>query len=283
VTVRVDAHHHLWDPGTADYPWLTEDLAVIKRAFTPDDLRAEVTAAGIDATVLVQTRSSEEESADFLRVAMANDVVAGVVGWVDLARADVADRIGELRDVGGRRLVGIRHQVHDEDDPMWLERPDVVRGLGVLAGAGLTYDLLVRTRELPSAVAAARANPELRFVLDHAAKPPIAGGDLDAWEAGVRELAGCENVMCKLSGLVTEAAWETWSVADLRPAADVVLEAFGADRLLFGSDWPVCLLAASYADVVRAAEELTAALSPTERAAVFGGNAIDVYDLKELL
>jgi L-fuconolactonase len=283
VTPRIDAHHHLWDPATADYPWLTDDLAVIKRAFTPDDLRAEVTAAGFDATVLVQTRSSEDETVEFLRVAMASDVVAGVVGWVDLTRPDVGDRIGELGDVGGGHLVGIRHQVHDEADPAWLERPDVREGLEAVATAGLAYDLLVRTRELPSAVAVARALPELRFVLDHAAKPPIAGGELGAWEAALRPLAACENVVCKLSGLVTEASWEAWLVADLRPAADVVLEAFGPDRVLFGSDWPVSLLAAPYAGVVRAAEELTAALSPSERAAVFGGTAIDVYDLKELL
>jgi L-fuconolactonase len=274
--VIVDAHHHLWDPAEADYPWLTDELGLINRRFDADHLRHELDGNGVDASILVQTRSNEDETRDFLAIAGANPFIAGVVGWVDLTDKDVGDRIRGLTG----KLVGIRHQVHDEQDPSWLERDDVRRGLAAVQEAGLVYDLLVRTRELPSATRVAMAMPELTFVLDHLAKPPIVSADITAWEAAIRPLAALPNVVGKLSGLVTEADWERWTVDDLRPAFEVALHAFGPERLLFGSDWPVCLLAASYHNVKAAAEGLTRVCTDDEKAAIFGGNAIRIYGLE---
>jgi L-fucono-1,5-lactonase len=277
---RVDSHHHFWDPSRADYPWMTDELVAIRRAFGADDLRPLLAAAGIDASIVVQTRSSIEETAEFLATAAGEPFVAGVVGWVDLTGPAVPEAISRLRGLpGGERLVGVRHQVHDEGDPEWLGRRDVRRGLAAVADAGLTYDLLVRTRELPAALEAARALPELRFVVDHIAKPEIARGVLEPWAGRLGALARLPNTFCKLSGMVTEAVWTDWSVDDLRPYADVVLETFGPSRLLFGSDWPVCLLAAGYQEVVDATQALLEDLSVDERGAVLGGTAIEVYRL----
>ena len=261
---------------------MTDELASIRRPFGPDDLRPLLAATGIARTILVQTRSSLEESAEFLATAANEPFVAGVVGWVNLRHPGVGDQIAELRaGPGGDRLVAIRHQVHDEEDPAWLKRQDVRRGLSAVESAGLAYELLVRTRELPVAVETVRARPGARFVLDHIAKPPIASRRLDPWRARIRRLAELPNVVCKLSGMVTEANRETWSVQDLRPYADVVLEAFGTQRLMFGSDWPVCLLAASYERVVDTARELTAELSEPEQEQIFGGTAAEFYGLAE--
>jgi L-fuconolactonase len=278
--VIVDAHHHLWDPATADYPWLTDELAVIRRRFTPDDLAPALEATGVDATILVQTRSSQEETAEFLAIAAATPFIRGVVGWVDLTDPSVADGIAALREVpGGERLVGIRHQVHDEPDPEWLLRKDVVRGIRAVGAAGLVYDLLLRPRELPAAAELARALPDVRFVIDHLAKPPIASGELEPWRERIAAFAALDHVAAKLSGLVTEASWSSWTPGDLGPSVDHALEVFGPDRLLFGSDWPVCLLAASYQDVVEAAMTTLSALSAVQRAAVMGANATRIYGL----
>ena len=276
----IDAHHHVWDPSRAEYAWMTDRLAPVRRRFDLEDLRPLLAVAGVDRTVLVQTRSSREETAEFLALAAPGSPVVGVVGWADLTGPDVADAIASLRQgSGGSRLVGIRHQVHDEPDPRWLERANVVRGLRAVEAAGLAYDLLVRARELPSALTVARSLPDLRFVIDHAAKPPLAAGDLGEWRSRIVPLAALPNVACKLSGLVTEADWSSWTPGDLEPAVEVVLEAFGPDRTMFGSDWPVCLLAADYPTVVETLKQLTVELSIPERAALFGGTAAAWYGL----
>jgi L-fucono-1,5-lactonase len=278
--VIVDAHHHLWDPARADYPWLTDELAAIRRAFTPDDLAPLLQAAGVDSTVLVQTRSSIDETREFLATAAATPFIRGVVGWVDLTDPGIADVLAELRHgPGGDRLVGIRHQVHDEPDPAWLLRTDVGRGLRAVADAGLAYDLLVRPRELRAAFEVAERYPDLLFVIDHLAKPPIAGGALDPWSGLLAMFRDSQHVAAKVSGLVTEAAWATWQPEDLRPYVDFALEIFGPSRLIFGSDWPVCLLAASYDDVVRTTQILLAGLSEADRSAVFDGTARTFYRL----
>ena len=276
----VDAHHHFWDPGRADYPWLTDELATIRRAFGPADLAPELEAAGVEATVLVQTRSSLDETIEFLETAEATPFVRGVVGWVDLTDPAVADVIARLRGGrGGDRLAGIRHQAHDEPDPDWLVRDDVVRGIRAVGSAGLVYDLLVRPREVPAALALARRLPDVQFVIDHLAKPPIASGELAPWEERMAPFRELEHVGCKVSGMVTEADWSSWTPHDLQPYIDRVLDVFGPDRLLFGSDWPVCLLAASYGDVVAAAGATLSGLSKSDRAKVFGGTAAAVYRL----
>jgi L-fuconolactonase len=274
----IDAHHHLWDPSRREYPWMAGAVMdPIRRPYTVDDLRAVTKAAGVHTTVLVQTVSSEEETAEFLTTAAAEPVIAGVVGWVDLKASDLADRLAALRAQGP--LVGLRHQVENEPDDDWLLRPAVVAGLSTVSSAGLAYDLLVRPAQLAAASELAMRLPELRLVLDHAAKPPIASGEWEPWASGVAALASRENVVCKLSGLVTEADWTGWEVSHLRRYVDHVLEVFGPSRVLFGSDWPVCELAASYELVLDAAIALTGSLSDAERLAFFEHNARRTYDM----
>jgi L-fuconolactonase len=278
--VIVDTHHHFWDPARADYPFLTDDLAAIRRSFGPADLAPLLGAAGIDATILVQTRSSLEESKEFLATAAATPFIRGVVGWVDLRDPAVGETIAQLRaGPGGDRLVGIRHQVQDEEDPDWLVRNDIRRGIEEVGRAGLVYDLLVRSREMPAAREVVAAMPDVRFVVDHLAKPPIREGARQPWADLVSGLGGLPNTWWKVSGLVTEADWRDWRPADLQPYVEHVLAVVGPERLMFGSDWPVCLLAATYDEVVAAAREALGGLSEAERAAVFGGTAVDVYGL----
>jgi L-fuconolactonase len=278
--MRIDAHHHLWDSRTAKYPWMTEEFAAIRRAFTPEDLRPPLEQCGIDRTVIVQTWSSLEESLELLAIAARTPFIAGVVGWVDLTGAGVEETLAALRAApGGRKLVGIRHQVHDEADPAWLLRPDVQRGLAAVAQAGLAYDLLVRPRELPAAHETALRHPGMRFVIDHLAKPPIRQGGSAAWEEWMPRLAALPTVSCKLSGLVTEADWHCWTIEELRPYVARVLAWFGPDRMMFGSDWPVCLVAASYAQVFETARKLVEGLGPAEAEALFGGAAAMAYRL----
>jgi L-fuconolactonase len=282
IPASVDAHQHFWDPALADYPWMTADMRSIARRFGPDDLEPLLAQARIGQTILVQARSSLDETREFLATAASTEFVAGVVGWVDLTDPAVGETIEVLQSgPGGSFLVGIRHPVHDEPDPHWLIRQDVRRGLAAVASAGLTYDLLVRPRELPAALETVQAIPELRFVVDHLAKPAIRGGRLEPWGSLVRLLAALPNTWCKLSGLVTEADWTRGRVADLEPFVDHALQTFGPERLLFGSDWPVCLLAASYPEVVAAARQLTGSLTGPERARIFGETARLVYRLDE--
>jgi L-fuconolactonase len=276
----VDAHHHFWDPSRADYPFLTDELAAIRRRFGPEDLAPLAAQAGIDRTIVVQTRSSLDETREFLATAADHALIGGVVGWVDLADRAVGDVIARLREApGGSRLVGIRHQVHDEPDPDWLSRPEVDRGIAAVGAAGLVYDLLVRPRELPAALATVRAHPDVTFVIDHLAKPPIRADETEPWRSLLRPFGDLDNVACKMSGLVTEADWRSWRPDDLQPFVDIAIETFRPDRLLFGSDWPVCLLAATYEGVVEAARSATAGLSPGERDQLFGETAVRIYGL----
>jgi L-fuconolactonase len=280
VTPVVDAHHHFWDPARATYPWMTDELSAIRRRFGPEDLIPELEQNRIDLTVLVQTRSSVDETREFLATAAVHTFIGGVVGWVDLTAPDVAEAIASLRaGPGGAKLVGIRHQVHDEADPAWLGRADVRHGLAAIGDAGLAYDVLVRTRELPAALAAVRALPATRFVIDHLAKPPIASGAIEDWAAHLKPLAAYRNVSCKLSGMVTEADWTRWTVRDLAPYVSRVLDWFGPERCVFGSDWPVCLVAASYRRVIDACRQALGDVSLGDLDRIFGGNAAELYKL----
>jgi L-fuconolactonase len=268
--IRVDAHHHLWDLAARDQPWIDgAALAPLRRSFGVGDLLDA--ASGIDLTVLVQTVCVPEETPELLALAASTELIGGVVGWVDLTAPDVADALAALER---EWLVGIRHQVQSEPDPRWLCRDDVRAGLRAVRDAGLVYDLLTLPHQLPAAIETVRALDDLVFVVDHLSKPPVASGELEPWATDIRALAAHENVVCKLSGMVTEADWATWTVDDLRPYADVVLEAFGPRRLMFGSDWPVCTLAASHAQVVAAAEALVG-----HDADIFGETARRTYTL----
>jgi L-fuconolactonase len=271
--VIVDAHHHLWDPAQREYPWMPDEL---RFAAGVDDLRAVSEPAGVGATVAVQAATTEEETLDLL--AAAGGLVAAVVGWVDLTAPDVAERIARLRAApGGERLAGIRHPVHDEPDPRWLDRDDVRRGLRAVAAADLPFDLLLFPEHAPAALRLAEAMPELRLVVDHGAKPRIAAGGWEPWAGALAALAAHERVHCKLSGLVTEADHAGWREQDVPRYGAHLLELFGPQRLMFGSDWPVCTLAASYAEVLEVARASVGGLAGGEREAVFADTARRFY------
>jgi L-fuconolactonase len=276
--VRIDSHHHVWDLEVRDQPW-TAELPELRRSFDIDHLAPDLASAGIDATVVVQTITTPDETPELLAMAAASPLIAGVVGWVDLEARDIAHQIAALRELpGGGALVGIRHQVQGEADPDWLTRTSVLRGLAAVATAGLSYDLLVTPGQLPAAIGAAKRVPGLRFILDHAGKPRIAQGELEPWSALVASLAALPNVAAKLSGLATEAS-APWSVSQLQPYVDVLLTSFGASRIMFGSDWPVSLLAAPYSETVAAAEHLLRCASDSDREAIFGATALEWYQL----
>lgn len=276
----VDAHHHLWDPASRAYPWMTGEAERLKRSFTVADLDSAIAPTPISCTIVVQASAEMAETRELLAIAAASrGRVVGVVGWVDLRAPNVADSLGALRaGEGGSRLVGIRHQVHDEVDPAWLLGDDVLRGLRAVDEAGLVFDLLVRAREMPAAVELARTLPSLRLVLDHAGKPPIASGNCERWADLLAALGKHQNVSCKLSGLLTEAG-KDWNTDLLRPYADRILGAFGAGRVMYGSDWPVSTLRAPYESVYNTSVALIEHLTPAEMTAIFGVNAAATYGL----
>lgn len=276
--MRIDSHQHFWLYRPETHAWITGAMAVLQRDFLPADLEPLLRAEGFDGCVAVQAAQSLDETRFLLRLADESPFVKAVVGWVDLLSPDLPARLEALAP--HPRLRGIRHIAQDEPDDAWLARPDVVRGVGTLRRFGLTYDILVYARQLPAALALARALPDQPFVVDHLAKPEIRAGRLAPWREDIRRLAELPHVQCKLSGLVTEASWDAWTPADLRPYLEVALEAFGPSRLMVGSDWPVCLLAADYPTVLGVAREFIRSLSPGEQAAVLGGNAARFYGIE---
>jgi L-fuconolactonase len=244
----VDAHQHFWQVGRFDYPWMTSDLGVLYRDYLPSDLEPILREKSVSETVLVQASNSVAESRWLLQLADENEFIAGVVGWVDLKGADIDDQLTEL--TAHPKFKGVRHLVESEPEDDWLIQPAVISGLQRLAAHGVTYDLLVHTKHLRHARTVAERCPELRLVIDHLAKPPIAKHGFAEWAREFKPLAEYPNMYCKLSGLVTEANWSSWATDDLRPYVEYALELFGPRRLMFGSDHPVCLLAASYARVL---------------------------------
>jgi L-fuconolactonase len=277
--VIIDAHHHVWDPGIRRHAWL-DGFPALNRRFGLRDFEQASAPEGITGSVLVQVLASAAETEEFLALAAGSDLVAGVVGWADLTSPGVCGEIARLRALpGGNLLAGVRHLVQDESDPDWLRRSDVRRGLRAVGAAGLAYDLLVRPAQLPAALAVTGDLGDVRFVLDHGAKPAIAAGGREPWASLISALAARPNVCCKVSGLVTEAG-PGWRPAQIAPYIDHLLDRFGPGRLIFGSDWPVCTLAASYAEVTAVARDaLGARLGPAELDAVFAGNAMTSYHL----
>ncbi len=276
--VRIDAHHHVWDLGVRDQPW-TVELPALRRSFSFDELRPSLHRHAIDASVLVQTVCVPEETPELLELAAAEPLIAGVVGWLELTAADVAQALTRLRaGPGGELLVGVRHQVQEEPDLGFLARADVRRGLQAVSEGDLAYDLLVRPHQLDAALELAASMPELRFVLDHAGKPDLSQTPLPAWTQAMERLAELPNVAVKLSGLTSEAPRD-WTVEMLRPFADVLFSSFGPGRLMFGSDWPVCLLGGGFDATIAAAESLTAGFDTDQLGLLFGGTAASFYRL----
>ncbi len=274
--LTVDAHQHFWSYTPADFGWISDDMAAIRRDFTPTDLAPLLQQSGIDRTVAVQARQSIEETTWLLSLAAENDWIAGVVGWLPLADANIQPLLDEAS--ANPKLKGLRHILQAEPDAFML-RDDFNAGISLLRRYGLTYDVLVLEHQLPAAIEFVDRHPSQPFVLDHLAKPLIAAAALEPWRSNLIELARRPHVSCKLSGLVTEADFRAWSPADLRPYMETALEAFGPQRLLFGSDWPVCTVAATYTRWLQVVNEFIARLSPHEQQAILGGNAASFYKL----
>jgi L-fuconolactonase len=275
--MRIDAHQHFWTYSAAEYPWIGPGMERLARDYLPPDLAPLVAAEGIDGSVAVQARQSVAESRWLLELAAAHPLVKGVVGWVDLQSERVGDDLHAL--AANPTFVGVRHVVQDEPDPRFVLGEAFLRGIRQLHQHGLTYDLLLHPEQLPAAIELVGLLPEQPFVVDHLAKPRIAIGELDGWERDIRAIARHENVCCKVSGMVTEAAWQGWRQDDFTPYLDVVLDAFGPERLMVGSDWPVCLLAGEYAEVAAIPRAYLSRLSATEQALVHGGTAVRFYGL----
>ncbi len=278
--MRIDAHHHLWQYNPAEYGWIGPGLEPLARDFLPPDLAPLLKEAGIDGTIAVQARQSVRETEWLLGLADEYPFIKGVVGWVDLQSPDLAAQLARFS--AARKLRGVRHVVQDEPDDAFMLRPAFLQGMGMLAAFNLTYDILIFPRQLPAASELASRFPAQRFVLDHIAKPLIKDHILEPWAGGVRRLAGYPNVACKLSGLVTEAAWQRWRYEDFVPYLDVIYAAFGPTRLMIGSDWPVCTVAGSYSQVLDIVYRFVAQFPPAEQAAILGENAARIYQIGEL-
>ncbi len=270
----LDCHQHFWKYDAAQYPWIPQD-SPLQRDWLPADLAPLLTAAGLEGCIAVQARQTLEESRWLLRLADAVPIIRGVVGWVDLRGERVDEQLAEL--FKHPKFVGVRHVVQEEPDVDFMLGVEFLRGIGHLHHFGLTYDLLIFPKQLPAAIALVRKFPQQPFVLDHIAKPHIREGTLEPWSEHIRELAKAPNVLCKVSGMVTEADRESWKSADFRPYLDIVLGAFGEERIMFGSDWPVCLLAGSYAQVHELAKDYASTFSEPARRKFFGGNAERFY------
>ncbi|WP_260703788.1 amidohydrolase family protein [Edaphobacter flagellatus] len=278
IVRTVDAHHHLWRYTAAEYGWIDDSMRILQRDFLADDLVAEMKAADIDGAVAVQARQTVDETRWLLEQAANCDAICGVVGWAPLAEKNLVAVLDAFADKP--KLRGLRHIVQGEPDENFILRPDFNDGVKRLRQYGLVYDVLIYERQLPQAIEFVDRHPEQAFVLDHIAKPRIREGIVEPWAERMREMGRREHVWCKVSGLVTEADWSAWTLHSLRPYLDVVVEAFGPQRLMAGSDWPVCLVASGYKRWFDVLKEYFAEYSVAEREAIFGGTAKSVYGLR---
>ena len=274
---KIDAHHHLWQFNEKEYGWISDQMTALRRSFTPDDLKAEMTRAGVDASVAVQARESLEESRFLLNAAAQHSFIKGVVGWVPLTDLDV--EMDLERFSADKKFRGVRHVLQDESDERYMLRDDFNRGVRVLRKFDLAYDILIFERHLPQTIEFVDKHPEQRFVVDHLAKPRVRYNAISPWREHLFELAKRPNVYCKISGLATEADHGKWTKRQLEPYIEVVLEAFGAKRVMFGSDWPVCLLAIQYQQWVGLMSEEIGRLSASEQARIWAGTAAEAYKL----
>jgi L-fuconolactonase len=279
--MRIDSHHHIWDLSVRPQDWLVgEAVQPVNRTFTLDDYRAAIAGTGVEKSILVQTVMKYEETPEFLEIAADNEIVAGVVGWLEIGAEDALTHLDHYETLRGHEyLVSIREVAHDIPDPNFLMQPQVIKNIRDVGKRGYVYDLLTRTAHMPAAIELVRQAPETQFVIDHISKPLIADGIMEPWREMIKVLAAFPNTVCKISGMTVEAKWDSWKTDDFRPYVDVLLEAFGPSRLMFGSDWPVSLLASSYHEVISLTEELTNSLSPSESEEFWSGTATRVYKL----
>lgn len=276
--MNIDAHQHFWIYDQKEFDWIDDSMSTIRRNFLPQDLEPELKANAFHGSVVVQTRQTLEETRWLLDLAELNRSILGVVGWADLRSPNIQSQLKTL--TRNPKLVGLRHIVQSEPDDRFLLQPDFLRGIAALEEFDLAYDILIYSRHLPVATEFVHRFPRQRFVLDHLAKPRIKAGQIDSWAKGLRALAASPNVLCKLSGLVTEADWRHWKPQHITPYLDVAFESFGPERLMIGSDWPVCLVAASYSGALQVVKDYIRPLSAESQAAVLGGNAARFWRLK---
>jgi L-fuconolactonase len=269
--MHIDAHQHFWRYSPTGYEWIDDSMTALRRDFLPEHLKPELESNGFHGSVVVQTRQTLDETHWLLELAEWASWILGVVGWVDLRSPDVRSQLKILAQ--NPKLVGVRHIVQSEPDDRFLLQSDFLRGISVLEEFDLAYDILIYTQHLPVAAEFVERFPRQRFVLDHLAKPPIKSGHIDSWAHGIARLAAFPNVFCKLSGLVTEADWQHWEPEQIVPFLDVAFESFGPDRLMVGSDWPVCLVAAPYAKTVGVVKNYVLQKKPDCQERVLGGNA----------
>ena len=275
--MRVDAHQHFWIYHPDEYAWIDDSMAALRRDFLPDDLAVELESSGFQASIAVQARQTPQETRWLLELADRSASILGVVGWIDLRSPDVRSQLRSFAQ--NPKLVGVRHIVQSELDERFLLQSDFLRGISALEEFDLTYDILINTKHLPVAAEFVERFPRQRFVLDHLAKPPITGGEIDSWAEGIRRLAAFPNVLAKLSGLVTEADWQSWKPEQIIPYLDVAFESFGPQRLMIGSDWPVCLAASSYGGTIGVVKDYIRRRKPESSDDVLGGNAIRFWRL----
>ena len=276
--MRIDSHQHFWIYDPNQYPWMTDELSAIRSNHLPEHLQVEFDRLGIDGSVAVQARQSLDESRWLLKMADESCLIKGVVGWVDLRSEHVEDQLAEFAE--HPKFVGVRHVVQDEPDENFMLLPEFIRGISKLKSYDLSYDILVFPKQLPAAIELVKQFPDQPFVLDHLAKPLIKDKEISTWDEHIRELAQFSNLTCKVSGMITEANWTAWKTSDFTPYLDVVFEAFGEDRLMYGSDWPVCKLAGSYRQVYDLTDNYLSQFSPLAKEKFFGGVASEFYGLK---
>ncbi|MBL4576153.1 MAG: amidohydrolase family protein [Opitutaceae bacterium] len=276
--MRIDAHQHFWQRDRFQYPWLTKELTNLQRDFAPEDLHPLLQKNAIDMALVVQTLNSLEETYWFLQLAEKNPFIGGVIGWVDLSDPLIGEQLAEFQS--SKNLVGIRHQVHDEPDGNWLLHDDILSGLQALADHSLPYDLLIRPTHLPLCTELAKTLPSLSLIVDHIAKPGIAQKQWEPWAEDIAQLATLPNVSCKVSGLITEADWSSWKPEDLQPYVEHICHSFGSDRIMFGSNWPFCLLAGSYDHVIETITVLIDQIDDSYSAGFWGNNATRIYNLQ---
>lgn len=276
--MRIDSHHHFWKYNAAEYAWIGKGMERLRADFLPSDLHAEIDEVDIDGVISVQARETEEETRSLLEFAKGRDFIKGVVGWVPLTSPGVGKVLEGL--AGAAKLRGVRHVLQSEKDERYILRPDFNAGIALLKEHGLVYDILIFERHLPQTIEFVDLHPEQPFVLDHIAKPLIAKGEMEPWATNIRELAKRENVTCKISGMATEADWTRWNAETLKPYFETALEAFGPQRLMFGSDWPVSLLATEYQHWVEVVEDMADGFPDEDFKALFGETAARVYGLK---
>lgn len=275
--LKIDAHHHVWNYDPVEHAWIDDSMQVIQRSFSAADFQPILEAAGVQGSVLVQVSQSVDETYSFTDIAQANDFIKGVVGWVDLLANDLDRQLDIMRALP--KLKGFRH-IAQAEAPDFLSRSDVKKGVSTLGKAGFTYDILIKPHQFEAALELAAACDDMVLVLDHIAKPYIKAGEIGAWHRHMEQLGAMEHVYCKISGIITEADWQQWTPAQIEPFLDIALRAFGSNRLLFGSDWPVCLVAGSYQQVVDLAADFVSRLSASEQADFWGGNAVRCYALE---